>query len=174
MYDLHNIALDTIALCSGSAIIFYLIKARVRKNTRVTADKGTCSLESFEELFLQVLRESETSCQRISKIIADGRQFINTLTDKGRNEGSPSPLAPEEPAGNSTLFHSEGLQGIDAGDSGPEAFIAVAKLSDLGLRVQEIADKVRRPKGEVDLIIKAKNWRVRCRDKVRDLAGAPE
>ena len=174
MYDLHNLALDTIALCSASAIIFYLIKMRSKKNTRVTADRSTGTLEDFEGLFLQLVKESEMSFERISKIITDGRHAIKTLIEKERKEEIPFPGLSEKSGCDSTSLYSGEQERLDAAHSDLEPFVAVSRLSDLGLGAQEIADKVRRPKGEVELIIKLKNWRGRAYHNAQELAGASE
>ena len=153
MGSLQEIALQMLVLGVCGAAILYLLRIKLRKRT-ILSFGGPGALGNVDQLLLQVARKSESSFERLSQILATEQQLLRKFIEKQSKKEFLAP-PPEDNGKSNFAIGSPTLQG-ESGDvqESTDPYAIVARLSDLGLSVKEIAEKVRIPRGEIALVVK--------------------
>ena len=147
---LENLA-DILAVVAFGVTLVAFVRVRRRAGA-----PGKASRQAFDmEVRLQAMKQQvEKSFETIMDIIAQERRVLMEMLDKG------AVLAPEAPP--ETLDEKQGLEGLPKAtarkntDTPPsdDPYAEAVRLADLGLSVQEISERLRLSRGEVELALK--------------------
>lgn len=148
------IILDVIGICFCGITIFYLLKNKISFNKNSLKEEGVENSGNFNELLFQVLGQSEIAFESISDTIKKERRVLQEMIEKQiKNEGNP--LLEKDSKQIKKNLREKNIKTSDVDNSISDLpHGEVQRLADMGLGVKEISERVKIPKGEIELILK--------------------
>ncbi|UCF94371.1 MAG: hypothetical protein JSW39_09495 [Desulfobacterales bacterium] len=152
-----EILLDGIQIGLCSVILGYLVRNKiVSKRTALEKVTPGTRLNFKAEILRQTLKQqSERAFENILETVAKERRVLNKLfqAEDAVNAGaimlSQASSAPSEP------LSRRSIDGDSEGDS-DDRYAAIERLGRQGLSVPQIAEQLKVPRGEVELLLKLK------------------
>jgi len=151
-----EILLDVIGLCLCGITILYLVKNKLKSNQKFLKEKSTENYENFNEVLIQLIKQSEKAFETIADNIKRERLVLQELIGKeAREKAGPHSLV-KAPGQVRRHFQKRNQKDLRSDDSVGDQYAEVEKLANLGLGSNEIFERVKIPKGEIELIINLK------------------
>lgn len=149
-----EILLDVIALCLCGATVFYFVRNKIKFKQSLLKDGARENFANFNEVLIQLLGQSEMAFESIFDTIKKERRVLQEMIEKEIKNGENRLLEKELKQVEKHLS-KKNIKYSDFNTSINEsAHEEVAKLADMGLTVKEICERVKIPKGEIELILK--------------------
>lgn len=113
------------------------------------------SVSFNEEIFSRLIQEQlEDSFNRIAETITRERRFIYSWLPKGKTGHLPGHLVNKKTIMKKPVHGRTEAPHINGGRSQHDKYAEIVKLAAEGMTIQNISEKIRVPKGEVDLFLK--------------------
>ena len=154
--EFWKLALDVIGISLCGITILHLIRNRSKYNQSLVKEPGEGNLKDFqEEVLAQLVKhQSYGFLETISNAIKKEQMPLHSLMEKKEAIKEEKPLSAKEPDQVQEDFHNKNSP--DSSYLASDEYGEVSRLADLGLSVKKISERVKIPKGEVELIVKLK------------------
>lgn len=139
-----------IALCA--VILVGWVRRRIRKRAETRAEPSAPIPDFSQEVFLQTIRQqTELSLQRILAAVEAER---DKLQHAPAYTGVLNPAAAAEIAGSEDPHSAFRWGDSEADETGRRRYAGLKALAEQGLSSRQIADRLNRPAGEIQLALK--------------------
>lgn len=142
-----------LALCAG--ILFGWVRRRIRRRSAAPGEPAAAPPIFAREMLLQTIRQqTEQAWQNIRAAVeAERDRLQHTLA------GAASPTPEAEPGGSADAFAAFRWGDPEPDGPGPSRYDEVDALAAQGLNTRQIADRMKRPAGEIELALKMRQGR---------------
>jgi hypothetical protein len=139
-----------IALCAG--ILFVWVRRRIRRRCAAQSEPAAVRPIFAQEVFLQTIRQqTELSWQNILAVVETERDRLQRAL-AGAGVASHTVEAESSSSGDALAAFRWGDPEPDGSD--PRGYAALDALAEQGLSSRQIADRMNRPAGEIELALK--------------------
>jgi hypothetical protein len=139
-----------ITLCAG--ILFGWVRRRVRQRSARQNEPSAVRPTFSQEVFLQVVRQqTELAWQNIQAVVEAERGRLQRVLAGG---GGASLMADAENSGPADALVAFRWGDPEPDGSGPCRYDALDDLAEQGLSTRQIAERINRPVGEIELALK--------------------
>lgn len=139
-----------IALCAG--ILFGWVRRRVRQRSAPQSEPAAVRPTFSQEVFLQAIRQqTELAWQNIQAVVETER---DRLQRGWAGAGGASLTAEAESSGSADALAAFRWGDPEADGSGPCRYDALDALAEQGLNTRQMAERIHRPAGEIELALK--------------------
>jgi hypothetical protein len=129
-------------------------KNMAKDNENVLKEGANGHFGKLSVVLAQLMRQSEMAFALISDTIRIEREVLQELIEKRKANNGTDYLSTEKPGQVKEHRQNKNVRDLRAPDLDNDQYGEVVRLADLGVGVDEIYDRVRIPKGEIELIIK--------------------
>ena len=151
MMPLWELVLDGVQIFLCVVILFFLIRNRIRhKRLILNTSLNDETTDFSSEIRIQHLKQAtEQTFDAIADVLRQQRLALQKYYEpqKRHLEAQVSDLAP--PAGMNSVSPSDEQRDVDAAE-----FNEIFRLSEKGLSTREISQRVKMPRGEVELVLR--------------------
>jgi hypothetical protein len=131
-----------------------VIKNKAKVSQNELKGRGNGNLGNLSEVLAQLVRQSEMAFTMISDTIKIEREVLREFIERGRMSNGIKHLLTEELSQIRECPQEKRVRHPEDSNSENDQYGEVVRLANLGLSINEIYEKVRMPKGEIELIIK--------------------
>ena len=145
--ELLKVILNVLGVGLWGITIVYLIIIRLKKNQANFEHNNKEDIIDFsDELMLQTMKnQSEKAVEAVSDRMHKGSQRLHRLTEKADIRKANQFWED---------FKDEKKPGMAGGYPVGDEYGRIIKLANMGLSAKEVSERVKMPKGEVELVIK--------------------
>lgn len=150
--ELLKVILNVLGVGLWVITIVYLMINRLKRNHKNSEQNNKEDILNFsEEMILQTNKNLKKAVEPISNKMSKGSQSLSLFTEK-TDTRKASPFR--------NGFRDTGKKaGRTIDDKVDDDYSHIVKLANMGLSAKEVSEKVKMPKGEVELIIKLRGQR---------------
>ena len=160
-----EIAIDAAQIGFCALILLFLIRNRMKfKGLNLNVPSGEDSKKVNTEFVVEAVRQqTELAFNHILETIDKERQTLHAYFELRQTQLAPGLLKSVSPDPVESISNAKAL-GPDAADT---IYSEIESLSDQGLSLADIAEKLNVPRGEVDLVLKLRRLSIESA-KVKD------
>ena len=129
-------------------------KSRLKDNENVLKKGANGHFGKLSVVLAQLMRQSEMAFALISDTIRIERELLQEFVEKRKGNSGTDCLSTQQPGQVEEHCRNKNVRDPRGPDRDSDQYGEVVKLANLGLGVDEIYERVRIPKGEIELIIK--------------------
>ena len=154
--EFWQIVLNVIGVSLWGITILYIIKNRLQNSRRLAKGRGNESARNFgEEILIQTVKQqSERAFEAISETMNKERNALQTLIEERNIDKRKNPVFAKTANKRRVNFEDSKADWASGANPAIDRYGQVLRLANMGLSAREVAEEVKIPKGEVDLIIK--------------------
>ena len=163
--------LNISGICLWGITMLYLMRQKgrgIKGNLKRGKLNASCERSFDEEVFAQLVKQqSEDAFKRIHRVIRTERELLIELLENGKsNKIGERRRKKDAVKANDFPFQSHAREKIHTKKKSKDSYAEAIRLSDQGMNAKKISEKVKIPRGEIEMLIKLRKKKQQSR-KIR-------
>jgi hypothetical protein len=155
--EFWGILLNITGVCFWGVTMLYFVRSKNKLTSETLKKVGPRELNPFEEaMFVQMARQQplERPFKRVSDAVLSERQLLWAFIERGELRKAKKLLLGSDSNEDKIMGMQKSSRIVQRKAGTGDKYREVVRLSDTGMTTKKISEKVKIPRGEIELLIK--------------------